>query len=266
MSKASGPSTGDRGDARAGRRSRPADRGAGRSMRCREGAIVGTSSPRRAAQLLHLRPDLRIEPIRGNVQTRLDKSRGARPTRPCWPRPGSTGWGSRRARRCRSRRCCPRRARRRSGSNAAPTMPRCAPCWRRSTIQRPSRAVRIERAFTRALGGTCHSPVAALGEVTSSGVRLRAEIYERRRRGADRGGTDDRRARTRRRRWRGRCSAAPARRRAGCSRMRQAGHPAPRAGRQRDVGAGASGGARRGRDPVVRGPAGRVDRARPGDL
>lgn len=38
-----------------------------------EGARVGTSSPRRAAQLLARRPDLRCEPIRGNVQTRLEK-------------------------------------------------------------------------------------------------------------------------------------------------------------------------------------------------
>ena len=36
-------------------------------------AVVGTSSPRRQAQLLALRPDLRILPIRGNVQTRLSK-------------------------------------------------------------------------------------------------------------------------------------------------------------------------------------------------
>lgn len=38
-----------------------------------QGAIVGSSSPRRAAQLLACRPDLRIEPIRGNVETRLAK-------------------------------------------------------------------------------------------------------------------------------------------------------------------------------------------------
>ena len=37
------------------------------------GAIVGTSSVRRQAQLLHARPDLVIASIRGNVQTRLDK-------------------------------------------------------------------------------------------------------------------------------------------------------------------------------------------------
>jgi hydroxymethylbilane synthase len=36
-------------------------------------AKIGTSSLRRAAQLKHLRPDLKPTPIRGNVQTRLDK-------------------------------------------------------------------------------------------------------------------------------------------------------------------------------------------------
>lgn len=36
-------------------------------------AVVATSAPRRRAQLLARRPDLRIEPIRGNVETRLAK-------------------------------------------------------------------------------------------------------------------------------------------------------------------------------------------------
>ncbi|MBA3834456.1 MAG: hydroxymethylbilane synthase, partial [Sphingomonas sp.] len=39
----------------------------------RQGAVVGTSSPRRAAQLLAARPDLKIVPIRGNVETRIKK-------------------------------------------------------------------------------------------------------------------------------------------------------------------------------------------------
>lgn len=37
------------------------------------GAVVGTSSLRRQSQLLHMRGDLRIVPLRGNVQTRLRK-------------------------------------------------------------------------------------------------------------------------------------------------------------------------------------------------
>jgi hydroxymethylbilane synthase len=38
-----------------------------------EGAVVGTSSLRRVVQLLARRPDLRIEPLRGNLDTRLRK-------------------------------------------------------------------------------------------------------------------------------------------------------------------------------------------------
>lgn len=37
------------------------------------GGLVGTGSPRRAAQLVDLRPDLRTIELRGNVDTRLDK-------------------------------------------------------------------------------------------------------------------------------------------------------------------------------------------------
>jgi hydroxymethylbilane synthase len=40
------------------------------------GAVVGTSSPRRRALVLAARPDLTVEPIRGNVDTRLRKLTG----------------------------------------------------------------------------------------------------------------------------------------------------------------------------------------------
>jgi hydroxymethylbilane synthase len=40
----------------------------------RPGAVVGTSSLRRAIQLTRLRPDLDVRPIRGNVETRIGKT------------------------------------------------------------------------------------------------------------------------------------------------------------------------------------------------
>ena len=142
----------------------------------KQGALVATSSPRRAAQLLSLRPDLKIEPIRGNVQTRLDKiARGEAdatmlaaagldrlgieagspvPVEVMLPAPGQAAIGIE----CRAD--DDEMVRLLSAINHEATC----------------RAVRIERAFTRALGGSCHSPVAALAEVTPDGVRLRAEI------------------------------------------------------------------------------------------
>ena len=38
-------------------------------------AVVGTSSARRKAQLLHFRPDIELQDLRGNVPTRLDRLR-----------------------------------------------------------------------------------------------------------------------------------------------------------------------------------------------
>ena len=38
-----------------------------------EGAKIGTTSPRRKAQLLYIRPDVRVVDVRGNVDTRLRK-------------------------------------------------------------------------------------------------------------------------------------------------------------------------------------------------
>jgi hydroxymethylbilane synthase len=44
-----------------------------REIPLREGALVGSSSTRRVALLAGVRPDLRMEAIRGNVPTRIDK-------------------------------------------------------------------------------------------------------------------------------------------------------------------------------------------------
>jgi len=48
------------------------------------GAKLGSSSLRRASQMLRARPDLTIVPFRGNVDTRLRSSRTASPPPRCW--------------------------------------------------------------------------------------------------------------------------------------------------------------------------------------
>jgi Porphobilinogen deaminase len=56
------------------------------------GAVLATSSLRRRAQLLHLRPDLEVRDIRGNVDTRLAKwTRTPSGPESCWRRPASCG-------------------------------------------------------------------------------------------------------------------------------------------------------------------------------
>jgi len=47
----------------------------GHSLPLAQGSVVGTSSARRTALLREIRPDLRIEGIRGNVPTRMEKCR-----------------------------------------------------------------------------------------------------------------------------------------------------------------------------------------------
>src|SRR5690606_36430505 len=62
-----------RGGASGGNESR--DNGRARSLPLRRGVTVGTSSVRRSAWIRSLRPDLAVEPLRGNVPTRLGKLR-----------------------------------------------------------------------------------------------------------------------------------------------------------------------------------------------
>ncbi|MEO6247879.1 MAG: hydroxymethylbilane synthase [Sphingomicrobium sp.] len=142
----------------------------------KQGAVIGSSSPRRAAQLLALRPDLKIVAIRGNVDTRLRKLADGECDATLLaaagldrlhhgaigvaldallpaPAQGAIGVECRR------------------DDNSMRRI--VAVISHRPTFD----AVLAERAFTRALGGNCHSPVAALATIERDGqVWLRAEI------------------------------------------------------------------------------------------
>lgn len=143
-----------------------------------QGAVVGTSSPRRAAQLRSLRPDLKIVPLRGNVETRLAKVQSgevdatlltsaalkrlglpdvgvAVPVEVLLPAPGQAALGME----CRTDD---------TGTQSILT-----------TVNNEITysAVMAERAFTRALGGSCHSPIAALALLDDGELGMRAQIF-----------------------------------------------------------------------------------------
>jgi hydroxymethylbilane synthase len=143
----------------------------------KQGAKVGTSSPRRAAQLRRMRPDLEIVPIRGNVETRLRKvesgevdatllcSAGLKrldiaagtaiPTEVMLPAPAQAVIGME----CRT--------------NDTRTQSVLTSVNNQITYN----CVMAERAFTRALGGTCHSPVAAFCAFEDGDLRMRGQLF-----------------------------------------------------------------------------------------
>ena len=137
------------------------------------GARVGTSSGRRAAQLRILRPDLRIEPIRGNVDTRIRKLKegdyGAIVLAAAGLR--RLGLDSEIAEVLAPEQMCPAPG---QGALAiqtrenGPAREICA----QLNHQPSSQAVACERAALAALGGGCQLPIGALAEIFEESLRL----------------------------------------------------------------------------------------------
>src|SRR6185369_3767407 len=143
----------------------------------KKGAVIGTSSKRRAAQLLSIRPELKIVPLRGNVETRLKKVESgevdatllaaaglkrlgidagtAIPTEILLPAPGQAVIGIE----CRS--------------NDTMTQSVLTTISNQITYD----CVMSERAFTGALGATCASPVAAFCVLEDGDLRMRAQLF-----------------------------------------------------------------------------------------
>ena len=141
------------------------------------GAVIGTTSPRRKAQLLALRPDLTIVSLRGNVGTRLGKLAAGEVdaillAAAGLDRLGKTDVGAPVA--IEQMLPAPGQAvialECRNGDEATAT------ALARIDHSATRAASSAERSFTAALGGTCHSPVAALAMVEQGRIRLRAEI------------------------------------------------------------------------------------------
>jgi hydroxymethylbilane synthase len=142
------------------------------------GARLGTSAPRRIAQVKRLRPDLNVVLFRGNVNTRLMKLKEgladatmlaaagldrlghgdigtAIEIETLLPAPAQGAIGIE----CRS------------DDAATQTL------LERINHKESYETVMAERAFLKALNATCYSPVAALAEWDDGHIMLRAEIY-----------------------------------------------------------------------------------------
>lgn len=143
-----------------------------------QGARVGTSAPRRAAQLLHARPDCTVVMFRGNVATRLAKLAAGEADATLLARAGlnrldAAGTGHPLA----ADEWLPA-----PGQGAIAIECRAADAATRAVLSAiddlPSRhAVFAERALLAGLGGNCHSPIAVLTTAEGSELILRAAIY-----------------------------------------------------------------------------------------
>lgn len=137
------------------------------------GARVGTSSLRRAAQLRRLRPDVVVESIRGNLDTRLRKLDEGRYDAIVLAAAGlrRLGWAGRIAEILPPEVMCPAVA---QGALAIETTAAGAEAVA-ALDHPPSRAaVSAERALLAALGGGCQVPVGAHAAVAGDGLRLLA--------------------------------------------------------------------------------------------
>lgn len=143
------------------------------------GAVLGTASPRRAAQVRNLRPDIAVTTLRGNIDTRLRKLADGEVDATLLAAAGLRRLGLGHAGGvvlpadvmlpavaqgaiCLAVRASDARLRERLGTlQDAPT----------------ERAVTCERALLAALDGSCRTPIAALASVGGDGsLRLRAAL------------------------------------------------------------------------------------------
>jgi hydroxymethylbilane synthase len=142
------------------------------------GAVVGTSAPRRAAQLLHARPDCRVVPFRGNVATRLAKLAAGEAQATFLAAAGLQRLGQQGAGHpLDAGEWLPAPAQAAIGVECRVDDARTRE-WLAPIDHAPSRAeVMAERALLAALGGSCHSPIAVLCDLHGEDLAMRAAIF-----------------------------------------------------------------------------------------
>ncbi len=145
------------------------------------GAIVGTASLRRQAQVLHRRPDVRIVTLRGNVETRLRKVAAGEVDATFLALAGlrRLGQAQRATGIIEPSLMLPAVAQGAIGIEArlddAATHDRLRPLHHEATGQ----CIAAERAMLAVLDGSCHTPIAGLAEIGADGrLRLAAQVLK----------------------------------------------------------------------------------------
>ncbi|WP_095012738.1 hydroxymethylbilane synthase [Tsuneonella mangrovi] len=143
-----------------------------------QGARVGTSAPRRAAQMLHARPDCTIVSFRGNVATRMAKLAQGEADVTLLAAAGLARLGeSASGHPLEVDEWLPAPAQGAIGIECRASDAQ-ARAWLAAIDHAPSHAaVLAERALLEGLGGTCHSPVAVLTEADGNELAMRAAIF-----------------------------------------------------------------------------------------
>ena len=141
-------------------------------------ALVGTSSPRRQALLMRARPDLRIAPLRGNVETRLRKIEASEMDAAVLAVAGLKRLGlfSAMATALEVEEFLPA-----AGQGAIAIETRAADESARAHAAAVDdtdthTALAAERAFLAALGGSCRTPIAGHARLDGDAVRFRGLI------------------------------------------------------------------------------------------
>ncbi|ROP91050.1 hydroxymethylbilane synthase [Stella humosa] len=143
------------------------------------GAVVGTASLRRQAQLLHLRPDLRVIPFRGNVDTRLAKLEAGNAVATLLALAGLIRLGKIAVATAvlEPETMLPAVAQGAIGIERRAGDERMALLLARISDPATLTAVAAERALLAMLDGSCRTPIAALAELEGDGeIRLRGMV------------------------------------------------------------------------------------------
>lgn len=143
-----------------------------------QGAVVGTSSLRRRAQLAHRRPDLTLVEFRGNVQTRLRKLEDGVVTATFLAMAGLSRLGMKDVARSAIEvdDMLPAVAQGAIGIEQRAGDAAIAALLEAIHDDQTGHRLAAERAFLAALDGSCETPIAGLAELSGGMVSLRGEV------------------------------------------------------------------------------------------